>query len=164
MNVENAYSKFVELMPEWIRRQNEIVSEQDTRFQVINRLLTEVLGWSFSDMQTEPQSATGFIDYLLKSHGRNRFVVEAKRVGTRRVVQPCGRSFRPADHCAFAASLTNGETVCTPRRGRAGFSRPRVVGKSAGCGAHDTRRPWRPRQCGICSLSRNQTPVVDRTP
>src|SRR5436309_29949 len=82
MNMDMAHAKFVELMPDWIKRQNEIISEQDARFQVINRILTEVLGWPFSDIRTEPPTASGFIDYLLQSHGRNRLVVEAKRVGT----------------------------------------------------------------------------------
>ena len=40
-------------------------SEQDARFQLINRLLTEVLGWSYSSISTEPHSESGYTAYVL---------------------------------------------------------------------------------------------------
>lgn len=59
----------------------QIVSETDARFQLIDRLLVEVLGWRRDGVQTEPPTESGYIDYLLSSGGRSLFVVEAKRTG-----------------------------------------------------------------------------------
>ena len=56
-----------------------IETEQDARFQVVNRVLTEVLGWPFDAIKTEPHVESGYIDYLLLDGQRCRLVVEAKR-------------------------------------------------------------------------------------
>jgi AAA domain len=56
-----------------------LLSEQDTRLKVINRLLTEVLGWPLSEIFTEESTGDGFIDYKLTVNGLARLVVEAKR-------------------------------------------------------------------------------------
>ncbi len=79
MGLDEAESKFDVLLNEWINRQSEIENEPDTRFQIIDRMLTEVLGWQHNGIRTEPKTESGYIDYLLIDHGRNRFVVEAKR-------------------------------------------------------------------------------------
>jgi predicted type IV restriction endonuclease len=62
-------------------RLSEIETEQDARFQIINRFLTEVLGWDFESIKTEPHSDSGYTDYLLSALGQKRFVIEAKRHG-----------------------------------------------------------------------------------
>lgn len=80
MNIDEAKLVFDKFCPEWIKDRNEIETEQDVRIQVINRILTEVLGWEFKDIKTEPSVNSGYIDYLMKSDNRNRFIVEAKRV------------------------------------------------------------------------------------
>jgi predicted type IV restriction endonuclease len=56
-----------------------IETEQDTRIQVIDRMLVDVLGWQRTDIKTEPSVNSGYVDYLVRSDNRNRFVVEAKR-------------------------------------------------------------------------------------
>ena len=56
-----------------------IRSEQDTRLKVVDRILTEILGWPFDEIATEEPSARGFIDYKLTVRGFARLVVEAKR-------------------------------------------------------------------------------------
>jgi len=63
--------------------ESEIETEQDTRFQIIDVMLTEVLGWPRVDIRTEPRIATGYVDYLLGSDSIERMVVEAKRLSTR---------------------------------------------------------------------------------
>ena len=47
--------------------------------KVINPIMTDVLGWSLGDIQTEEPSGSGFIDYKLSIGGLARLVVEAKR-------------------------------------------------------------------------------------
>ena len=80
MGIDDAKHQFDPLSKEWSECQAEIETEQDARFQVIDRMLTSVLGWDYKDIKTEPPTETGFIDYLITHQGRNRFVVEAKRV------------------------------------------------------------------------------------
>ena len=79
MSIDEAKSIFDDLCSEWIENRVNIETEQDARFQVIDRILTEVLGWKHSEIQTEPSVDSGYIDYLLKADNRNRFVVEAKK-------------------------------------------------------------------------------------
>ncbi len=63
----------------------QIVSETEARFQLIDRILIEVLGWRRDGFRMEPKTDSGYIDYLLSSGGRNLFVVEAKRTGEKLV-------------------------------------------------------------------------------
>ncbi len=81
MGVDGAFEKFKALREELKPRLSEIETEQDARFQIINRLLTEVLGWPFEDIKTEPHTASGYTDYLLSALEQRRFVIEAKRLG-----------------------------------------------------------------------------------
>jgi len=79
MNIDDANIIFDKTYPDWLANRDKFETEQDARFQVINRILTEVLGWKYIDIQTEPSVESGYIDYLLIADNRNRFVVEAKR-------------------------------------------------------------------------------------
>jgi energy-coupling factor transporter ATP-binding protein EcfA2 len=58
-----------------------IETESDARFQLIDRILVDVLGWRREGFKTEPPTGSGYIDYLLTAGGRNMFVVEAKKLG-----------------------------------------------------------------------------------
>lgn len=69
------------LLTEIAGYQDTIHSEQDTRLKVINRILTEVLGWPLESITTEEQAGKGYIDYKLSIGGRARLIVEAKRDG-----------------------------------------------------------------------------------
>lgn len=55
------------------------VTEQDVRFQVIDPILVEVLGWPKGSVSNEEHALGGFIDYKLSVEGLARLVVEAKR-------------------------------------------------------------------------------------
>lgn len=80
MNVDQAKEMFDKLYPDWLANKENIETEQDARFQIINRMLTEVLGWEHKNIKTEPHVESGFVDYLLLAGGRGRFIVEAKRL------------------------------------------------------------------------------------
>ncbi len=58
-----------------------LFTEQDARVKVIDRVLTEVLGWRLDNLFTEDPTDGGFLDYRLDVDGRARLVLEAKRDG-----------------------------------------------------------------------------------
>lgn len=80
MNIDQAEDAFDRLYLGWVENKARIETEQDARFQVIDRMLTEVLGWPHEEIKTERHVDSGFVDYLLMVGGRGRFVVEAKRI------------------------------------------------------------------------------------
>lgn len=58
-------------------------SEAQTRFDVIDRLIREVLGWEFGQISVEERDEgeqRGFVDYILRA-GDHVIVLEAKKVG-----------------------------------------------------------------------------------
>lgn len=79
MNTDKAFSAFLEIKRYAEANADSIITEQDARFQLIDRFLIEVLGWPRESFKTEPHLDEGRIDYLLQYGDRNRFVVEAKR-------------------------------------------------------------------------------------
>src|SRR3954468_21414004 len=81
-SIDQAKLRFDDLYSEIAPRLAEIENEADTRFQIIDRILMEVLGWERTEIKMEPSTEKGFIDYLLRAADRNRLVVEAKRTHT----------------------------------------------------------------------------------
>lgn len=79
-NFDQAYLAMGELVPVIERARSEDVNEADTRFRVINTLITEVLQWPASAVQNELHTESGYMDYCVGSAGA-QFVLEAKRVG-----------------------------------------------------------------------------------
>lgn len=79
MRSDAAYEAFKAIKHFAEHNAESIVTEQDARFQLIDRILTEVLGWPRESIHTEPHLEDGRIDYLMTQGGRNKFVVEAKR-------------------------------------------------------------------------------------
>ncbi|MEH2118990.1 AAA family ATPase [Nostoc sp.] len=79
MNIDQAKEKFDQIYVELMDENVPLDTEQDARFQVIDRILVEVLGWDRSGIRTEPHTDSGYVDYLLTAGNRNRLVVEAKR-------------------------------------------------------------------------------------
>lgn len=80
MGLDDSKKIFDTLLKEWSENIDNIVTEEDARFQVIDRMLTEVLGWNHSEIRTERNTGSGYVDYLIYSGGRNRLVLEAKRM------------------------------------------------------------------------------------
>ena len=81
MALDISFERAKALCDELRPRLPDIETEQDARFQIINRFLTEILGWNFDEIKTEPHSESGYTDYLLSAEGQRRLVVEAKRNG-----------------------------------------------------------------------------------
>lgn len=78
-NIESAAADFAVILSEIAEYQDTIVTEQDARFKVIDRILVEVLGWPRNEVATEDRAGTGFVDYKLTIGGFARAIVEAKR-------------------------------------------------------------------------------------
>jgi predicted type IV restriction endonuclease len=83
MDIDTAFTTFSAIRQEFDLSSGDVKSEQDVRFRVINRVLTEVLGWEFKEISTERPNPSGFSDYLLTSFGRPRAILEAKRTSER---------------------------------------------------------------------------------
>jgi len=81
MSLDDSFARAKALCDELEPRLNQIETEQDARFQIINRMMTEVLAWDFGDIKTEPHGETGYTDYLVSSAGQKCLVIEAKRLG-----------------------------------------------------------------------------------
>lgn len=79
LGYNEAFEKFQtfkeELFPKYI---NEELSESDTRCKILDFIFTGILGWDEFDIQREPKTDSGFIDYLF-STSTFKFVVEAKK-------------------------------------------------------------------------------------
>ncbi len=57
--VDVAFDKLKLLTEDIVKYQDTICSEQDTRVKVIDRMFTEVLGWSLEDLKTEEATGDG---------------------------------------------------------------------------------------------------------
>lgn len=79
--IDTAYKCLEQLSEEIENYATTISSEQDTRAKVIDRLLTEVLGWPLAEIHTEERAGTGYIDYKLTCDQFARVILEAKRDG-----------------------------------------------------------------------------------
>lgn len=80
-SLDEAYEKFLLIKHEVSANLQNIITEEDAKIQIINRVLTECLGWKFSDIGAERAHDNGFSDYLIAPSGRNSLIVEAKRIG-----------------------------------------------------------------------------------
>lgn len=58
------------------------VSEADTRAKIIDKILTEVLGWPEQAIQRERHVHEGYLDYELEVHKKPLITIEAKKAGT----------------------------------------------------------------------------------
>lgn len=57
-------------------------SEAQTRFDVIDRIIREILQWKYGQIHVEPfVKETGYIDYILNA-GDFKIIIEAKKIGT----------------------------------------------------------------------------------
>jgi len=79
--LDEAYEKFLLIRDETHANLENILTEEDAKIQIINRVLTECLGWRFSDIGAERAHENGYSDYLIANAGRNALIIEAKRIG-----------------------------------------------------------------------------------
>lgn len=80
MKIDDSKKAFDDLSAKWTALLTEVETEQDARFQIIDLILTDVLGWERNEIKTEKHTKTGYVDYLIRAEDRNRMVVEAKKV------------------------------------------------------------------------------------
>lgn len=79
---DNAFERLNALEPAVRAALAEVRNESDTRLKALDRILFEVLEWSYETVLTEPHTESGYIDYLLTvGEKRNAMVIEAKKVG-----------------------------------------------------------------------------------
>lgn len=76
-----AEAKLKSLLAEVREDLTSIISEEDAKVKIINRIFNECLGWSFTTFTCENNHDNGFSDYILKIDGVASLVVEAKRIG-----------------------------------------------------------------------------------
>lgn len=79
--LDHAYTTFIEIRDQVQANLDAILTEEDAKIQIITRILTECLGWGFSDIGAERKHDSGFSDYLISRNNRNILIVEAKRIG-----------------------------------------------------------------------------------
>lgn len=58
-----------------------VITEEDAKIKIINKVIMDVLGWGVDEVSAERQHVTGFSDYLIGKPTEPLFVVEAKRQG-----------------------------------------------------------------------------------
>lgn len=94
--IDAAFSQFEGLIAQVKDYDATMVSEEDTRLKVIDRILTEVLGWPYSEISTEDYSLGSYIDYKLAIGGLARLIVEAKRDRSNLGVsdRACGKPYK----------------------------------------------------------------------
>lgn len=80
-HVDTAYSDFTALKTELEELQYFFATEDDTRLQIVDRVLIDVLGWPRHSIKCGAATGEGFADYLLHIDDKPRFVVEAKKSG-----------------------------------------------------------------------------------
>lgn len=80
-SLDEAYQRFISIRDEVSSNLENILTEEDAKIQVITRIITECLGWQFSDIGAERKHDNGFSDYMISSAGKNHLIIEAKRMG-----------------------------------------------------------------------------------
>ncbi|ELV8680786.1 hypothetical protein QNE28_000708 [Vibrio fluvialis] len=80
-NVDVAEEKLEVLFEEFKDDLHSIISEEDAKIKIINRIFHECLNWPFAAFSCENVHENGFSDYILKIGGVGALVVEAKRIG-----------------------------------------------------------------------------------
>lgn len=80
-NVDVAEQKLKLLLADVRTDMPSIVSEEDAKVKIINRIFSECLGWSFTQFTCENRHDSGYSDYVLKVGSTPSIVVEAKRIG-----------------------------------------------------------------------------------
>lgn len=79
--IDAAFERAQLLVADAKTRLESIVTEEDAKLQLIVRFLTEVLGWSHSDISAERKNENGYSDYIISHLGKPAFLIEAKRQG-----------------------------------------------------------------------------------
>ena len=82
VGLDPAFEKTKDIVDAAILNIQSIKTEEDTKLQIIIRIITEGLGWPFSDIGAEVKHDNGYSDYLVSNGGKPAFIIEAKRIGS----------------------------------------------------------------------------------
>lgn len=80
MNIDDAYANFETIFSNKSTIIDNIETEADTRFQLIDEIIVHVLGWDKTSIKTESHIENGYIDYLLQDNSNNKVIIEAKNL------------------------------------------------------------------------------------
>ena len=79
--LDEALTNFNRVQSDVSDNDQNIITEEDTKFQIISRILVESLGWQHAAIQAEQRHDNGFSDYVINDLEKPRLLLEAKRVG-----------------------------------------------------------------------------------
>ena len=82
VGLDYAYERTKNIVHDVAKCVQRIKTEEDTKIQIITRLITEGLNWSLSDISAEVRHDNGYSDYLLSNDGKPVLIIEAKRIGS----------------------------------------------------------------------------------
>ena len=82
VGLDSAFKETKDIVDAAVLNIQSIKTEQDAKLQIITRIITEGLGWSFSDIGAEVKHDSGYSDYLVSNGGKPAFIIEAKRIGS----------------------------------------------------------------------------------
>ena len=80
--LDTAFEVFSKLLAEICEYQTKMHTEEDAKFRVISRMLTEVLGWRHDEIHMEPSTLQGYSDYIISKSEYSIINVEAKKIGS----------------------------------------------------------------------------------
>ncbi len=81
-HVDEAFEKAQSIVKDAQANLDGIRTEEDTKIQIILRLLTESLGWFQSDISAETKHENGYSDFILSNDNKAALLIEAKRKGS----------------------------------------------------------------------------------
>jgi hypothetical protein len=79
--LDSAFERAARILEDANSNIAHISTEEDTKLQIITRILTDCLGWQFSDIGSEVKHDNGFSDYVLRDNDCEVLLLEAKRLG-----------------------------------------------------------------------------------
>lgn len=81
ISIDDAEKVASEIYSDVINNLHNIESEEDSKIQIVNRVLNECLGWPYTDFKAETHHENGYSDYILLNDHRPVLLIEAKRIG-----------------------------------------------------------------------------------
>ena len=78
--LDNAFASFMIIDSAVHGNRDNIVTEEDSKLQIITRILVESLGWTHDAIRAERRHDNGFSDYVIHDFEKPKILVEAKRI------------------------------------------------------------------------------------
>ena len=81
MSIDTAYEVAAQIIDEVTPNLSDVLTEEESKIHLINRILFEVLGWEHHGVKCERQNENGFSDYEVRDGETKAWILEAKRIG-----------------------------------------------------------------------------------